>query len=184
MLKFERIHTTDGEAYRFVEDLWVDSFVPAERRNIAQQRHHTDHHPRFHLFQLKDAEAPVGMISLWHFGTFRYIEHFAIAPQLRSHGWGARTLQTLQAESATPIVLEVELPTDEMTRKRIAFYERNHFRLDHHPYFQPPYAGQEEGLPLQLMVWGELDLEQHFPTVRQTLYEHVYDRPTQPSNTM
>ena len=40
----------------------------------------------------------------------------------------------------TPVVLEVEMPTDEMSKRRIGFYERLGFELDNQVYHQPPYA--------------------------------------------
>lgn len=55
-----------------------------------------------------------------------------------------------------PVVLEVEMPTEEMSKRRIGFYERLGFVLDHHVYFQPPYRKGEAFLEMRLMTHGEL----------------------------
>ena len=75
-----------------------------------------------------------------------------------------------------PIVLEVEPPTTETARRRIAFYERNGFSLCERAYVQPPYRPWEEteGLTLLLMTTAPDFLEEHFDEVRATIYAEVY----------
>lgn len=73
-----------------------------------------------------------------------------------------------------PVVLEVEMPTEEMSKRRIGFYERLGFVLDHHVYFQPPYRKGEAFLEMRLMTHGELDLEQSFERVKTIIHQNVY----------
>ena len=73
-----------------------------------------------------------------------------------------------------PVVLEVEMPTEEMSKRRIGFYERLGFVLDHHVYFQPPYRRGEALLEMRLMTHGELDLERSFKRVKTIIHQNVY----------
>ena len=73
-----------------------------------------------------------------------------------------------------PVVLEVEMPTEEMSRRRIGFYERLGFVLDCHVYFQPPYRKGEAFLEMRLMAHGELDLERSFEQVKTIIHQNVY----------
>lgn len=61
-------------------------------------------------------------------------------------------MQCLQA-LGKPIVLEIEPPQDDISRRRRAFYERCGFCTTEHAHLQPPYhAGQAE-LPLVVMSY-------------------------------
>ena len=71
-------------------------------------------------------------------------------------------------------LLEVEMPTEEMSKRRIGFYERLGFVLDHHVYFQPPYRKGEAFLEMRLMTHGELDLERSFERVKTIIHQNVY----------
>ena len=74
----------------------------------------------------------------------------------------------------TPVVLEVEIPADEMSKRRIGFYERLGFKLDNHVYHQPPYREGGEWLEMRLMTYGNVDLEYSFEQVKNCLHRNVY----------
>ena len=76
---------------------------------------------------------------------------------------------------ARPLVLEVELPNDTPSRRRIAFYERLGFRAFSQTYEQPPYRVGGAFVPMRLLYLapgGLAGLE--FDAVRATLYREVY----------
>ena len=74
-----------------------------------------------------------------------------------------------------PFVLEVEMPADDLSRRRIAFYERNGFTLWRDcAYMQPPYRPEDAPLPMLLMVKGNLSPEEDFQRVKQTIHREVY----------
>ena len=105
----------------------------------------------------------------------RTLRHFAIDPTLRNGGYGSRVMQHLLAQLDRPLVLEVEVPEDELTRRRVAFYERQGFRICDKDYVQPPYRTGGASLPLYLMVAGDASAE--LPTledVRKGIYREVY----------
>lgn len=62
--------------------------------------------------------------ATWEIEDFLYIEHFAVKEEYRNGGYGGMLLDALLAEKKRPMVLEVELPEDALTRRRIGFYER------------------------------------------------------------
>lgn len=174
MIEIKPIHTQDETLYAFVENLMLTAFPIEERRDTPQQREYTDHHPLFTSNIVLEDSIPVGMISYWNMGDFYYIEHFAIDPERRNGGLGKRVLEALFEQVSHPIVLEVEEPTDEWSKRRIGFYQRLGFTLHEKPYYQPPYHPNGEGLPLLLMTHGQLDMEQHFARVVRTLHREVY----------
>lgn len=115
-----------------------------------------------------------GFITWWDFGGFVYGEHFAMLPECRGAGIGGEVIDRFVADAGKPVVLEVELPTNGLARRRIGFYERHGFTLCDAEYVQPPYDAGGEGVPMRLMSHGmPLDAET-FERVRDTLYAEVY----------
>lgn len=115
-----------------------------------------------------------GFITWWDFGGFVYGEHFAMLPECRGVGIGGEVIDRFVAEAGKPVVLEVELPTNDMARRRIGFYERHGFVLCDAEYVQPPYDAGGGCVPMRLMSHGmSLDAEA-FERVRDTLYIDVY----------
>ncbi len=115
----------------------------------------------------------LGLLTTWEFADFIYIEHFAISPALRSQGYGSEALKAFIHEQCKPLVLEAEPPTDEMTRRRIRFYERIGLTLYDYPYIQPAYT--EESLPVELRLMGTIDTEATpLDRVSDTLHREVY----------
>ena len=73
-----------------------------------------------------------------------------------------------------PAVLEVEKPLDNISQRRIRFYERLGFVLCTRPYTQPPYSPEKQPLELYLMSFGKIDLNQVFDTVASRIHQKVY----------
>ncbi len=115
------------------------------------------------------ASSPVGF-----FDGYTYVEHFAIDPAARNGGIGAEAMKQFLVFCGTPVVLEVEMPTDEMSKRRIGFYERLGFKLDNQVYHQPPYREGGEWLEMRLMTYGDVDLEYSFEQVKNCLHKNVY----------
>lgn len=101
----------------------------------------------------------IGFLSYWTFKGFIYIEHFAVDPELRGKRIGTEMLDYLFSTIGENVLIEVERPETEEARRRIAFYERNGFRLhDDIHYVQPPYSPGQNGLEMMLMTHGDVRL--------------------------
>lgn len=153
--------------------LYIESFPPEERRpwdDIILRS--TQCQQRFQLLGIYIDSVFAGLITIWQFPSFRYVEHFATSPSMRSRGIGAEALAALISHSASPIVLEVELPeTSPLARRRIDFYSRCGF-IPHpeYKYIQPPYSADLPAVPLMLMTTAPINLDD----VSLTLHRHVY----------
>lgn len=174
MIRLQPIHTSDVQLYRFMENLLIDSFPPEEYRELQALRTYTDHTANFYNNVVFDDDLPVGLITYWDFGRFCYVEHFAINPTLRNGGYGKKTLEHVCRQLNRPVVLEVEMPREEMAKRRIRFYQRQGFTLWEKAYQQPPYRPGDGFLPMYLMAFGNLTCEQDFETVRNKIYTEVY----------
>ena len=117
---------------------------------------------------------PAGFLAVWEFESFIYIEHFAVDPALRNSGTGSAMLQELVKQYQKPICLEVELPEDELTRRRIGFYERNGFVFNEYPYIQPPISKGKSPVPLRIMTYRSEITREEFQKMKEILYRRVY----------
>lgn len=177
MIKLREIKTTHEQEYNFVEKLLLTAFPEIERRENEAQRFYTDNNPLFHCYLIESETTFVGLVNLWIFEEFGYIEHVAIDPNLRNGGYGKLVLDKVKELCGKlPIILEVEHPSDEMSSRRINFYQRAEFILHEVPYIQPPYRVGGEELPLYLMSYGAIDMKEAYERVKQRIHKEVYNK--------
>jgi len=157
-----------------IENTYTQSFPEAERRDFSLVRGLIDENPSFITYTLLKENKYVGFITAWQFDDFIYVEHFAIDETARNGGIGAIAMKQFLSLHKSPVVLEVEAPTDELSKRRICFYQRLGFQLDYHPYQQPPYRKEEDWLDMLLMSYGEINLDTRYESVKALLYKHVY----------
>jgi len=129
-------------------ELYAQAFPEAERRVYKSENELSQfmasHKNLFHIDSIYREHEWVGFITYWTFAEYTYIEHFAIRESMRGYGIGDYALRSLCKEH-NDMVLEVEPPVDDISRKRIRFYERLGFKCNQQfEYRQPSYA---EGLP-------------------------------------
>lgn len=174
MLSLRKITTSDSK-YDFVENLFLEAFPEDERRDLADQCRNIDANPDFSLILAEDDGKAVGFITLWDFKDFYYCEHFATSPATRNRGYGGKIISQVLEQLNAPLVLEVELPTDDRSRRRIDFYTRHGFHLwDTIPYTQPPYRPSGHPLPMHLMTADKGLTIRNLNKVIDLLHAHVY----------
>lgn len=174
MIRLQRISTADGFLYEYMEQLMTATFPPEEYRPLEELRQYTNK-PNFHNNIIFHHDTPVGFITYWDFDKFYYAEHFAIDPAQRNGGHGKKVLSHLCKLLQRPIVLEVEMPEEEIAQRRINFYKRQGFVLWEKAYQQPPYRPGDNYLPMLLMAYGDLECERDFETVKDHIYKEAYN---------
>lgn len=157
-----------------IRPIYEASFPVDERRDFEDLLSIAESEDFFHADIYVENDETIGFITYWHFPEFIYIEHFAVHENTRGKGFGNIILTNLLENSALPIILEVEKPENETSRRRIRFYENMGFTLCEKPYIQPAYAPEKNSLSLFLMHYGDIDMNISFEHVKNTLYKHVY----------
>lgn len=127
-----------------------ESFPKIEYRSYEKQKALLDH-PLYDIETYEEGGSLKGYISSWKFEEFNFVEHLAVNSDARGEGIGTKILESAKEKWRKPIYLEVELPENEICRKRIRFYERNGFTYNDHPYVQPPLMPGFEEIPLRIM---------------------------------
>lgn len=174
MIQISQVHINDSSTLNFIERIYTESFPPDERRDFDEVVRLLRENDDFAIALLSDEEHPIGFISYWSWSDFTYMEHFAIDSRCRGAGYGAAAMTALLEQLGKPAVLEVEKPEDDLSRRRIAFYQRLGFVLSTRPYTQPPYSPDRHSLELYLMSYGAIDLDHVFDAVVTRIHNRVY----------
>lgn len=173
--------TCEGPIPSQVLSLYRLSFPPEERRpwtNVEEIAAFMSSHPQMHLRVIKSDGAFAGFMVYWHLSPLvHYVEHLATLPEMRGNGLGAKLIESLTSILETHVVLEVEPPVDELTRRRVGFYRRLGFTLhDTIPYRQPPYCAGLPSVHLCLMTAPDIPQKRITSEIVPTLHSTIYGK--------
>ncbi len=170
MHKLKKLQREDFDA---VWKLMEESFPVDERRGRSGQEAILAE-PCYCLYGNHMAGKLAAFLAVWEFGSFSFIEHFAVRKDCRNGGMGRELLGQLLPRLKEPVILEVELPKTALAERRIAFYERCGFAGNPFAYIQPALSAEGKAIPLGIMSYPDGLSETMFQTVRSVLYESVY----------
>ncbi len=148
-LNFKRIREPQDKLFRQMWDIYIDSFPKNERRSLDYQQQ-TMLNDAFHCEAILEGDELIGILWWWSFDGVRFIEHLATRSDVRGGGYGAKILNEFIARDQSVIILEVEHPECQLSRRRIGFYERLGFHLNAHHYSHPSYW--QDGTRVELLI--------------------------------
>ena len=146
----QRISAND-KLYLQAYNLYQNSFPYLERRdseghNLIMQK------PDYHFEVLSQNDNLLGIMLYFETENFIFLEHFAVLPELRGNGIGAKGLDVIKNKGKT-VILEIEFPVDDITNRRLSFYNRNGFKLTSHYHIQAKYHKGDDDLPLKILSY-------------------------------
>lgn len=154
--------------------LMNEAFPSVERRSYEGQKKLL-YEDLYNIIADKDDYENINaFIATWEFSDFNFIEHFAVASKMRGNGMGTLMLNEYLYKCNKPIFLEVELPENNISRRRIEFYKRLGFELNNFEYLQPPMQKQHDFLPLIVMSYPRSVDEIEFMNFKNIIYDKVY----------
>lgn len=165
------------EYFQRIFEILEYSFPKSERRG-AEEHFLEFEKPAFRSIVLEDG-AILGFMNFWMLDGFIYLEHFAVAKQMRGQGLGAFLMDELKKlANGQPLILEAEPPRlNDTATRRVRFYERLGFALNEYKYLQPPYNKGERPLPLAIMSFPNALSRDEFLRIRNELYRGAYEVP-------
>lgn len=138
MQKYRIADITDPRFGEF-QAVYSVSFPVHEQRNETQQTE-AFAEPGYFLETYRFEGQQAAFIAWWQFDGYIYIEHLAVSPQLRGRNIGSEVLRGFSGEHPQDLILlEIDPLVDEVSRKRLRFYEKLGFRINPYPHFHPPY---------------------------------------------
>ena len=169
------LETLQVKDFDKVYSIMEESFPIDERRTYEEQKELLDNE-LYNIYVLYDSKNDdiKAFIAIWQFDDFAFVEHFAVSSLYRNCGIGAFILQEVKKLLSSMICLEVELPEEEMAKRRIGFYERNGFYYNDYEYMQPAISKDRNEIPLKIMTSGGKVTEDRFNEMKDILYQYVY----------
>lgn len=164
------------EEFDQVYKIMESSFPPDEHRPYEEQQKLLDN-SNYQIYVAKVADNFLeiqGFMAVWQFESLSFIEHFAVDNKFRNTGLGSRMLCEIREHLAGRICLEVELPDNDMAKRRIGFYKRNGFYYNNYPYIQPAISKGRNPIPLRIMTSGGVVSQREYQEIRDILYREVY----------
>ncbi len=171
-----RVNTTDILDKRFCHAMQLlEASFPKEERRTAERQLSVLSHPDYRLCLATDDENIVGAVGFFVTPDFLYLENFCTDPSARNCGYGTAILQRLISEYADRLfVLEVELPTDDLKRRRIGFYKRNGMLLNEGiDHIMPHYDLADPDVHLLVMTHQRPITAKEYAVLKQYLADNV-----------
>lgn len=160
-MKTTRLRDMNDPLMADIWKIYETSFPIFEQRTLQHQKT-AMRSPDFHFVAYHEDDTLVGFIGYWEIGDYLYIEHYAINPALRSGGYGSKILRALMESTDKTIILEIDEVKDEISTRRLHFYQRLGFVMN--PYVHPLHRyrddAQHEEATLSIMTYpGTIDRE-------------------------
>lgn len=154
-------------------DIYRSSFPVNERRSRNSQLS-ISANKSYSMGLLEYNGSPAGIIACWDLKDFIFMEHFAIHSDFHGKGMGSSYLAGYVSSLSKPLIIEVDLPADDKSRRRISFYKRLGFIMNDYDYVQPPYESDQKSVSMRLMSFPAKISQKEFPKVRDRLHYYVY----------
>lgn len=157
------IRITNEHSPYFAE-LWqtYESSFPITERRTLQAQALAFAHPRYRLEAWLSGTSFAGLTGSWLYDNYRFVEHLAVAPATRSKGLGKQLLQQWMNADPRPVYLEIDLVTDDISRRRLHFYQRLGFVENTLDHAQPMFQGGDGQVPLRVLSWpGPITMAQY-----------------------
>lgn len=174
--KLMELKKADIGEFEKIYELMERAFPYEERRDKNEARD-CFLNDRFSAFKIEDGGDFAGFLTAWEFEKFVFFEHLAVLPEKRNSGIGSLAVEEAKKYySGKTLVLEVEKPLSDITKRRVAFYERHGFKNNGVFYEQPSYHN-ESPVELDLMSCPEKlskeELEDFLLKTRKEVYKVI-----------
>ncbi|MBS4061986.1 MAG: GNAT family N-acetyltransferase [Bacteroidetes bacterium] len=170
-----RIYNTSDIDFEAISALYISAFPEDERRSVDVLKKMINQQPEMVFYTIILNDLFAGFLILWQFEKFFYIEHLAINDKQRSFGLGKKVIESIKQIFPGIILLEVEPPLDELSVRRVRFYERSGYKTVLKKYMQPPYDKNKKPIPMWVLSNDEQisdsDLKEYLTTIRLKVYE-------------
>lgn len=164
------------EHFDDVYHLFQDSFIPAELRPYKQMKELFEKN-FFTIYAQYEKDKLLGTMIVWELKNCIYLENFAVNSQIRGRGLGSQFLKEFcRLYKDNFLFLEVEEPHDEVSKKRIQFYEKWGFVLNPYHYLQPTFRGHDQPVTLTMMTYPDSMTEEQYKTIKKEIFEVVYQK--------
>lgn len=156
--------------------LYQSSFPIEELRPLSKHIDLMKSCPFMETYCLLEENEVRTIIVLWRLTHCIYIDYLATDVSFRNRHYGEKSLKIFLEKSLQPVVVEVELPDNELAIRRIGFYQRLGFHLEEHFNYCMPNYNNKGFTPMNLMIYPSLMSNEDCKNIAAEIYEKVYLR--------
>lgn len=156
-----------------VYKLFEESFVLCELRPYEQMKE-LFKQGMFCIYVKYMQDTLLGAMIVWPFSSFVYIENFAVNSKARGQGIGGMMIEEIKKEYDCLFVLEVEKPFDELSKRRVSFYQKHDYIFNDFNYLQPPLRQEHQDVDLYVMSYPQRICDKQFHQIKQQIFQTVY----------
>lgn len=161
------INETKDKYFNQAWELYLGSFPKEERRTFEEQKKILED-KSFNATCYIDEEKLIAIVFYWNIKGYTFLEHFAVSSKLRGKSYGSKIINKFIEENEN-IILEIEPIKDEISQRRLNFYERFGFVLNEYTHYQIPFRKEDKKLQLLLMSYQNRLKEEEY----KFLYEQM-----------
>ncbi len=154
--------------------LYLRAFTSDERRDVNDLIALLETQD-FSLQMIQMYDKPAGLINLWKFPHFLFIEHIAITEQFRNRKIGETAITLIAESQDLPIVLETQYAAEDASESRVAFYQRLGFDIIDDNYEQPAYSSEKNSAKM-LLLSNRAIMPDPIEEIVQQIHKTVYKK--------
>lgn len=160
--------------YPFVRNLYESAFPYYERRTWEQLLSMLSQ-KAMQIVVVKGEEKLAGFAVYWKLNNWYFLEHLAIDPLREGKGFGSAVMQYLLQQSGNQLLLETELAVDEISNRRIRFYQKQGLQIAPFHYRQPPFRLGEFPPAMHIMSVPVITSEDEFASITSLIRQQVFE---------
>jgi GNAT superfamily N-acetyltransferase len=158
------------EEFKSIYEKMTTSFASDEIRTLEDAYKILDV-KEYKVFHLTLNNNNIGFITIWNLDTCTFVEHFVIYEEYRNKGFGGIAIDLINKEFNN-VVLEAELGTTDLSKRRLGFYSRHGFKINDVYYIQPAYHNDKQPVDMHLLSYP--DKLANINKVIKEIYKVVY----------
>ncbi|NLZ95050.1 MAG: GNAT family N-acetyltransferase [Bacteroidales bacterium] len=159
-MELKVIKHSNSVQWNKVWNLYKESFPLAERRKLEDHLRACKNE-FFHPLSAWEGNQFIGIVFYWEWKNYRYVEYLAVDPELHGHGYGSQIIKQIK-DSQHTIILEIDPLINELSVRRLQFYEQAGFSLTPYRFVHLPYRLDSETQELLILSYPQMiTKEQH-----------------------
>lgn len=151
-LKFIPFRSPADKGWDDAEALYRTAFPYKEQRS-AREHLRALSDPHFEADGIWRGTEFIGILYHWQYDETYYVEHLAVSPALRGQHMGSVALTAFCRNKR--VILEIDPPEDEISIRRLHFYQRLGFVENPQEYLHPSFRRPFETHRLVLMSYPD-----------------------------
>lgn len=173
-MNFKRITNISDIDFKLTWDTYSLSFPDYEKRLLSSHEKAIED-SRFYANSVYDNGNYIGFIFFWTLDSYIFVEHFAIEEKFRNNSYGSKIIKKLIEDNQTyTLLLEIDPPEDEISRRRLGFYNRLGFKNNDIIHCIPSFQKKLGKYTLNLLSHGKLITRDEYSLFYDSLMKSVF----------